>query len=271
VREPVERKEKIYEAVNKASSLIGIEDLEKAKMEIYERVKNYSDLFEERSLEVIGEELKKINMGDIWDYIRELTSCYKSPSPKIEVGDEFWVDLFLGGSTTHLRTTLDGRTILGGEIFITPFGYYSNKKHISTYPILDILGYEGGDYFFAASISEKLGIMPTFLDQDAFRYSLYLRRAVQYAIEEKVIDEFTDEDGTTIVKNRVQWLEDHFRKVFPKSGEEFLLSNAIYRKELRGREKREIKKFLTALLFPLTKEEIPKEYKTLLGIEIEFF
>jgi hypothetical protein len=29
-------------------------------------------------------------------------------------------------------------------------------------------------------------------------------------------------------KNRVQWLEDHFGKVFPKSGEESLLSNAIY-------------------------------------------
>ena len=196
MREPVERKGRVYEAVTKASSLIGIEDLEKAKMDIYERVKNYSDLFEERRLEVIGEDLKTI---------------------------------------------------------------------------FDILGYEGGDYFFAASIHEKLGIMPTFLDQDAFRYSLYLRRAVQYAIEEKVIDEFTDEDGTTVVKNRVQWLEDHFGKVFPKSGEEFLLSNAIYRKELRGREKKEIKKFLTALLFPLTKEEIPKEYKTLLGIEIEFF
>jgi hypothetical protein len=32
----VERTEKIYEAVSKASSLIGIEDLEKAKLDIYE-------------------------------------------------------------------------------------------------------------------------------------------------------------------------------------------------------------------------------------------
>lgn len=261
---------RIGEAVAKVASLWGIQDLERTATEIYARVETYEDLFEERDSEDLRGALKAVNLRDIWEYLRGLTRCLSTPSPTVEVGDEFWIDLFLGGSSTTVRTSMDGSRILGGEIVITPFGYHAVKKYVSRSALVDILGYEGGDYFFAASIHEKLGILPGFLDQESFRYSLCVRRAVQYALEEKVIDEFTDEVGIATVANRIMWLERHFRKVFPPSRDEFLLSTAIYQNELRGRSERELKKVFSTLIFPLSKDEIPKEYKTLMGIEVEF-